>query len=156
MAGLLRIKSYVGKLPEPANFTDAARILKQVMGVQFPKLRDPDWLAWASRSYKEAGGRLVSDYDVKLATILAELDPDKPPPSMWKEFDALASMPMMVIRGANSDILSTATLAAMQARHPGLQAMEVPDQGHAPLLAEPDVIGRIAAFAASCDPTKRS
>lgn len=152
MAGLIRIKGYVGKLPEPADLAAAARVIKHVMGREFPKLRDDEWLAWARRSYKESDGRLVLDYDAKLATTLAEVDPSKPLPSMWKEFDALAGVPMMVVRGANSDILSVATLRAMQTRHPGLQAVEVPDQGHAPLLAEPEVIGRIAAFVDLCEP----
>ncbi|MGE3160288.1 MAG: alpha/beta fold hydrolase [Xanthobacteraceae bacterium] len=151
MTGLMRIKSYVGKLPEPADFADAARILKQVMGEQFPKLSDETWLAWARRSFKEANGRLVPDYDVKLTATLGEVDADKPLPSMWKEFDALANVPMMVVRGANSDILSPKTLAAMRARHSGMQSIEVPDQGHAPLLAEPEVIDKIAAFVASCE-----
>jgi pimeloyl-ACP methyl ester carboxylesterase len=153
MTGLLRIKDYVGKLPEPANFADAARIVKQVMGEQFPKLSNEAWLAWARRSYKESEGRLAPDYDIKLATTVADIDPDKPLPSMWKEFDALAGVPMMVIRGANSDILSRTTLAAMQARHPGMLSLEVADQGHAPLLAEPEVIGKIAEFATICDAT---
>jgi pimeloyl-ACP methyl ester carboxylesterase len=156
MTGLLRIKGYVGKLPEPANFDDAARIMKQVMGEQFPKLSDETWQAWARRSFKEAGGRLVPDYDVKLTATLAEVDANKPLPSMWKEFDALAGVPMMVVRGANSDILSPATLAAMQAQHPRMQSIEVPEQGHAPLLAEPEVIGKIAAFVAACDASNRA
>jgi pimeloyl-ACP methyl ester carboxylesterase len=84
-------------------------------------------------------------------TLFPKLGEKKPLPTMWKEFDALAQIPMMVICGNNSDVLSTATVAAMQARYPALRVVAVADQGHVPLLAEADVIGRIAAFVAAGD-----
>jgi pimeloyl-ACP methyl ester carboxylesterase len=149
--GLMRIKSYVGKLPRPASFDDAARILRGLFGSQFPKLHDEDWLAFAHRTFKQADGRLAPDYDTRLATILAGVDLEQPLPQMWKQFDALARVPVMVIRGANSDILSAATVDAMRVRHPALDVVDVPDQGHAPLLTEADVIARIAAFVAGCE-----
>jgi pimeloyl-ACP methyl ester carboxylesterase len=149
--GLARIKSYVGKLPRPASFQEGTDILRELFGSQFPKLTDDEWLAFARRTFKEEDGRMVPDYDVKLATILRDIDPDHPPPALWKEFDSLARMPMMVIRGSNSDILSPATVAAMRARRANLDVVEVTDQGHAPLLVDPGTIGRIADFVAACE-----
>jgi pimeloyl-ACP methyl ester carboxylesterase len=148
--GLMRIKSYVGKLPQPASFHEGADILRRLFGGQFPKWSDDAWVAFARRTFKEAGGRIVPDYDVKLATILRGINIDQPLSALWKEFDALARVPVMVVRGGNSDILSAATVEAMRARRARLDLVEVPDEGHAPGLGEADVIGRIASFVASC------
>jgi pimeloyl-ACP methyl ester carboxylesterase len=149
--GLMRIKSYVGKLPRVASLHEAADILRRLFGTQFPKLSDDDWVDFARRTFKDADGRIVPDYDVRLGKTLARFNPERPLPPLWKEFDALARVPLMVIRGGHSDILSHATVAAMQARHPAMEAIEVPDQGHAPLLSDPALVARIAAFAESCD-----
>jgi len=149
--GLMRIKGYVGKLPQPNSFTEGAEALRRLFGAQFPKLGEADWLALARRTWQERDGRLVLTYDPRLADGLAALAPDQPLPTMWPQFDALAHLPMMIIRGANSDILSAETLVAMQARRRATTVLEIPDQGHAPLLAEPETIARIAAFVAGCD-----
>ena len=149
--GLMRIKSYLGKLPQVASLHEAADVLRRLLAAQFPKLSDDDWVAFARRTFKDAGGRIVPDYDVRLGKTLDQIDPARPVSALWKEFSALARVPLLVIRGGNSDILSRATVAAMQARHPAMEAVEVADQGHAPLLSEPALIARIAAFAESCD-----
>jgi pimeloyl-ACP methyl ester carboxylesterase len=149
--GLMRIKSYIGKLPQPRTFEEGAEILRRLFGSQFPKLGQAEWLASAHRAFKEEKGRLVPTYDVRLANALNGVDAERPVPALWKEFDALASVPVMVIRGANSDLLSAATVEAMRARRAALETIEIPDQGHAPLLTEADTIARIVEFVGRCD-----
>jgi pimeloyl-ACP methyl ester carboxylesterase len=149
--GLKRIKSYVGKLPEPRTFEEGADILRRIAGDQFPNLTAADWVQAAKRGWREENGRLIPTYDPALAHNLAALSPDQPIPAMWPQFEALRHVPVMVIRGANSDILSSETVDAMRARHPAMEVLVVPDQGHAPLLVEPDVIARIRHFAEKCD-----
>jgi len=153
LEGLMRIKGYVGKLPALASFPAAAEALKRRFGGLFPKWSDDDWLAFARATFKEDGGRLVPDYDPKLATILEAIGPERPLPPLWKEFDALGGVPVMVIRGANSDILSAATVEGMRKRRRALEVLEVPEEGHAPRLAGAPTIGRIAGFIASCEAT---
>ena len=149
--GLLRIKSYAGRLPQPKSYQEGAEFLRRLFAIHFPKLSGDDWIAFARRTFKEQNGRLVPTYDPKIAKTLDGVDAERPPPSLWKEFDALARVPVMVIRGANSDILSAAGVAAMCARRPDLEILDVPDQGHAPLLMEDEVIARIGAFVATCE-----
>jgi pimeloyl-ACP methyl ester carboxylesterase len=153
LEGLMRIKGYVGKLPALASFPAAAEALKRRFGSLFPKWSDDDWLAFARATFKEDGGRLVPDYDPRLATILEAIGPEQPLPPLWKEFDALGRVPVMVIRGANSDILSATTVEAMRKRRRALEVLEVPEEGHAPRLAGALTIERIAGFITSCDAT---
>ena len=151
MAGLVRIKGYVGARPAPASWDEAARGVKAMFGREFPNLTDAEWLAWARRSWRETGGRFEQTYDPALAQTLAALDPEAPLPQLWEAFDALATMPLMLVHGGLSNLLSRDTVQAMAARRPDLALVEVADQGHAPLLTDAPSIAQIAAFCRRCD-----
>jgi pimeloyl-ACP methyl ester carboxylesterase len=152
--GVARIKSYVGKLRQPQNLAEGADILRGLFAVQFPKLSAEQWLGMARRTWKLLqAGKLVLTYDPALAETLADFDIEHSLPPLWNEFEALARVPVLVIRAARSDILSAVTLNAMRARHPGLESIEVPDQGHVPLLEGAELIRRITAFVEKCGRT---
>jgi len=153
--GLARIKSYVGKLPQPHGFAEGAEILRRLSAAQFPHLTAAQWRQAAQRTWQIKDGELVPTYDVRLADALAALDVERPLPPLWREFDALSGVPILVVRGANSDILSPATVAAMAARHPGMEFIEVADQGHVPLLEGDALLRRIGEFVARCDMAAR-
>ena len=146
MAGLMRIKSYVGKLPQPSSHEQAAENLRSLFGPQFPKLTQEDWLVSARRLFKTENARLVTTYDPALARGLDAVSADQPIPPLWEAFDALVKKAVMVVRGALSDILSAETVAQMRERAPQLRYLEIPDQGHAPLLSDPETIAKIERF----------
>ena len=149
--GLARIMSYVGKVPQPRSFAEGADILRQLFHGQFPGLTAEQWSAAAARAWTMRDDALVPTYDVKLARTLTEVDLERPLPPLWSEFDALARVPILVIRGERSDILSAGTVAAMAVRHAGMESIEVPDQGHVPLLEGDELLRRIGAFVAKCE-----
>ena len=152
--GLARIKSYVGRLPEPKSFEEGAEIFRRLFGQHFTRLTDEEWLGYSRRSFKVEQHRLVPTYDVHLAKSMEGINFDQPLPPMWPQFDGLGRVPLMVLRGQNSDLLSETTVAAMRMRRPAMEAITVPDQGHAPILSGADLIGRLGAFVASCEPTR--
>jgi pimeloyl-ACP methyl ester carboxylesterase len=150
-AGVARLKSYVGKIPTPTSYEDGADILCNLFGAQFPKAASGHWLAAARRAWKEENGAFRPTYDEHIAATLEQLDLAQPLPTMWNEFEALAKVPLMLIRGTNSDLLSTTTAAMMRERAPGLDYIEVADEGHVPLLEGGDIIRRISDFVLRCD-----
>src|SRR5215471_14137288 len=110
--GLMRIKSYVGKLPIARNFEEGAEILRWLFEKQFTKLTPQDWIAFAQRTWREHRGALMPNHDLKLARALRGVSLEQLP-TLWDQFDALAHIPLMVIRGANSDMLASTTVNAM-------------------------------------------
>jgi pimeloyl-ACP methyl ester carboxylesterase len=145
-AGLAHIQSYLKRAPEPASFAEAVEVQRSASGDAFSALTEADWQRLVRALYRDEGGRPVADYDPALANTMKSADFSKPLPVLWPQFDALANVPVLAIRGANSRLLSAKTLADMAERHPRLQAITVQGQGHAPLLETGDLPQKIAAF----------
>ncbi len=152
--GIARMKGYVGKLPHPRSFEEGADILRSLLSAQFPNLTADQWLGGARRTWHQKHGALKPAYDIGIVRALVGIDIERPIPPLWNEFDALAGVPMLVIHGANSDILSSATVAAMRERRTKMELIEVADQGHAPLL-EGDIVRGVVRFVEECEVASR-
>ncbi|MBI3700275.1 MAG: alpha/beta hydrolase [Afipia sp.] len=151
--GLMKIIGYIANPPPRKTFDEAARGLKELFSPVFPKLDDAGWMAWAHRAFREKkdGSGLERTYDLKLNKTLEGIDPANPPQPIWDLFDKLAGKPLMLIHADLSDLVSPQGVKDMVARRPDIDLVEVPNEGHAPLLADKPTIDRILAFCARCD-----
>lgn len=146
-AGLARIAGYVGAAPEVTDWASAGEYCRLTNGSAFPHYQDADWLRFAHRLFAEdADGVPRLAYDPAIAAGLAGSDPSAVPADLWPVWEALAPLPILAIRGANSDILGAATLAEMGRRHPGIRSVSVSGIGHAPMLDEPEAVAAIESF----------
>jgi pimeloyl-ACP methyl ester carboxylesterase len=150
--GLARIIGYVGKTPAPENWADAADIVRDMSARFFTDIAEDEWMEIARQWFNEEDGKPVQGYDLDLANTLSEINLAEPVPKMWPQFDALSHVPIMVLRGENSDLLSLETAKEMASRHPRLQSYEVQEEGHAPLLRDRRSLRAIDTFLAGIDP----
>lgn len=136
--GLDRIVSYAGQGRTFATWVHAARALEETQQVAHPQFELADWIAMAKRTMTlTSNGRIIYDYDMKIAEAFAKVDFDNQP-DLTPAIDALAGIPVLILRGAVSDLFSAANCAQMMARLRDAEAVTVPGVGHAPLLTEPE------------------
>jgi pimeloyl-ACP methyl ester carboxylesterase len=147
--GLSRIVAYVGRVPLPATWAEAAEIVEGMFSRHFTAVPKGQWDQIARQLFNDNAGLPAPGYDPNLAKAITLLD--GPVPDLWPQFMSLANVPVLALRGANSDLLSAATLAEMRKRHPRLEAVTIRGQGHAPLLKDAPSIGAIADFLTRTD-----
>lgn len=147
-AGLDRIAGYANTVAPEESWQAAAETVARVQGDIFPKFTSADWLAFAKRTYRELGdGRVILDYDPEITRTVGEVKPDpETRAQMWQMFEATYAVPLLLIRGVMSDILSPETASEMVTRHPDARLVTVPHVGHAPLLDEPEAVSAISDF----------
>src|SRR4051812_26002015 len=105
LSGLERIRSYVGRSQSWPTWLHAARFLQEAQGDIYPGWSLDDWLVQAKRVCRlTAGGRIVFDYDMRIAEPFKA--PDPVGVDLWPAFRALLGRPAMVVRGEHSDLLS--------------------------------------------------
>ncbi len=136
-AGLADIMTYLGVVPQAASLEALAQ--DKLADPDFPGVDKTRWRSFLSHNVVEGPEGLRLNYDLKLRDAVAAVF-DQPAPDLWPVYDLLADLPCAVIRGANSNLLSEATLQEMARRHPGLITATVPDRGHIPFLDEPQAL----------------
>lgn len=143
-AGLDRIFDYVGRNPAARTHAELASRLPGLMP-GFAGVPAERWLAEAQKHYTATPDGLRITYDPALrAAFLAGFS--GPPIDMWPLFDACAGLPLALIRGANSDLLTAETAARMRRRRPDMIYADVPDRAHIPFLDEPQALAAVHAF----------
>ncbi|NOR20425.1 MAG: alpha/beta fold hydrolase [Xanthomonadales bacterium] len=161
--GYSRILGYAGIKADISNWQDATERAKLISGQAAPEMPDEFWQDFARKTYREnSEGIPELDMDpnigeairkgVKPARILAKIrktgilkkiagmfiDP-------WDSFRTM-SMPVLVLRGSISDILSDDIVDRMAAVKPDLHRALIPNRGHAPMLDEPESLAAIDNF----------
>ena len=143
--GLTRIFDYVGRNPTGKTHQGFAELLSRSPG--FAGVSMSRWLEEARKHAVETPQGLRIPYDPTLReAFLAAFE--GPPVDLWPLFDALSGLPLALIRGANSDLLSPETVTKMRARRPDMAFAEVPDRAHIPFLDEPEAVDLIRHFLA--------
>jgi pimeloyl-ACP methyl ester carboxylesterase len=142
--GILRIIGQLSRMPRPRSWEEATALMKRLFAENFTDLSDEDWETFARQVFRDDNGRPRPDFDPR---IVRSLDRNAVTteglPELWPLFGALSHVPVLAIRGANSDILSPATLEEMARRHPDFMALTVAHRGHAPFLTEEPAIAAI-------------
>ncbi|THV25749.1 alpha/beta fold hydrolase [Peteryoungia ipomoeae] len=144
--GLKQIQEALKKRNAQKDLGTAAKALRHAYGTEFPRLAQGDWAEMAEALFLEQEGLLVSAYDTAIGDQFRDMDLDTPLPALWEAFDALATRPLMVIRGEHSRLLSRETVKEMARRQPKMAIVEAQGQGHAPLLHLDDLPKEIAQF----------
>jgi pimeloyl-ACP methyl ester carboxylesterase len=146
--GIERIKTYVGKDVRFASWEAAADAIAVNFAGAFDRYTREDWVKMAKRNCREQDGEIRFDYDMAIA-LPFNTGGETPEFDLWPLFTALAQKPLLVIRGAKSDLLTAETAAKMQALAPAMRLAVVEGVGHAPELNEPEAVAAIDEFLGS-------
>lgn len=147
---LQRIGTYLGKAPRFASLAEGAAYLRGI-SEGFGPHTDDEWLALSAPQFREEGGEWTSHYDPAIALPFAAVTPELAAAGeamLWAAYDQLRC-PTLLIRGADSDLLTRETAQAMAQRGPGARLVELPGVGHAPTLIHADQTAIVRDFLSS-------
>ncbi|MDO5657356.1 MAG: alpha/beta hydrolase [Paracoccus sp. (in: a-proteobacteria)] len=147
-AGLERIFQYLGRNPSARSFEAVAEALAKA-NVGFSDVPKGRWLDDARRHFTQDGDRIVNNYDPELRDAFISAFEGETP-DLWPLWQATEGMPVALIRGANSDLLSREVADEMARRRPDMTFAEVPGRGHIPWLDEAESLSALRHWIEAC------
>ena len=149
-AALARIAAYLGQAPRFASLDAAADYLHGI-SLGFGVRERERWLELTRPMLRPDGARLKLHYDPQIAVPIRALTPalvQAGEAALWQAYDAIGC-PTLLLRGAESDLLSKATARAMTERGPKARLVEFAGIGHAPMLIDDEQIAVVRDFLAA-------
>lgn len=145
--GIARIMSYVGQTAEVRDWAEAADYVRRTNGAAFPDYGPADWDRRARNIFRDNDGVPELDYDSRILLPLLQHKPRQHRRLAWFLFRWLArTRPTLLVRGAKSDVITSAIADKMARKAPGLRRVDVPGVGHAPILTETEAAEAIDQF----------
>lgn len=146
-AALQRIGAYLGQPLRFKTVEEGAAYLRTI-SAGFGPINDEDWLTLSRPMFKADGDQFKLHYDPAIAQAVAAVTPEIAKTAeqmLWAGYDSLR-MPTLLIRGADSDLLSRATAEAMTQRGPRAELVEIAGAGHAPMFSDEAQIAVVEEF----------
>lgn len=145
--GVARIAGYVGGAPRFSSFDEAVNYIKRVTAT-FGLRTQQEWREITESVVKRDGDGYVLHYDPKIALPFRAMTPELAAASeaaLWKLYDRIRC-PTLLLRGADSDLLSRETAREMTERGPRARLIEFAGVGHAPMLMHEEQIAAVRDF----------
>ncbi len=142
-----RLGSYVGQPFAFANRADALTRLNQIcasFGVHSPE----EWEIYNGPMLIQRDGVWIMHYDPNISVPFAAVNPIMAKAgemAMWHAFKQI-HIPILIVRGGDSDLLSAVTVAEMCKVNPHARSIEIPNVGHAPAFVKPEQIALAKEF----------
>jgi pimeloyl-ACP methyl ester carboxylesterase len=143
---IARIRAYAGNPPAFGTMAELEAFFRQVYK-PYGWLSDAQWRRLTETSTRRLpDGRVTTHYDPAMVRQFTDHPHDY---ELWEHYDAI-EVPVLLLRGAESDLVLRETAQEMQQRGPGkrgvLRVVEVPGCGHAPALNVPDQLDLVTSF----------
>ena len=138
------VSQYLAADMRPRTWDEATAMVKDISSDAAPDFSDAQWMALTRRSFREdENGNIRVDFDPAVGAAFLKAEPL---PDLWPLYGGLRHVPVLAIRGAISDMLSSATFDRMAEIKPDLVRITVPNRGHVPWLDEPECVAALDTF----------